>query len=256
MLTRRQMITLGMMSVVPLPERLLIQPETVTEQQKGDPADDYESVTFDPEAIRGLSQSAGRAVFEKWDSRLPAATVIAAKAFVGASRATTPATIAQFLALFNLPMKDAHGPLAFCAAGISFCALTAYAKSVKPSTAIDSATMRKLCPDLEHYYFYPTVSCVDMYHIAAGKRRWVDHKSSPATLPQPGWIVLFDWAKRGSPDHCGLVDFATTKELLTVEFNTSVGEGSQRNGGVVAAKKRTYDFVYGYIVTDARPSNG
>lgn len=108
-------------------------------------------------------------------------------------------------------------------------------------------------PDLEHYYFYPTVSCVDMYHIAAGKRRWFTRNVKSGDLPKPGWIVLYDWNKRGTPDHCGLVQQATKDILVTVEFNTSTDEGSQRNGGTVAQRTRTYDYVAGFIVTDATP---
>ncbi len=108
-------------------------------------------------------------------------------------------------------------------------------------------------PDLEHYYFYPSVSCVDMYHIAAGKRRWVDVRAGANVLPKPGWIVLFDWNKQGTPDHCGIVQAATKQNLATIEFNTTVGKGSQRNGGTVAEKIRNYEFVIGFIITDAKP---
>lgn len=108
-------------------------------------------------------------------------------------------------------------------------------------------------PDLEHYYFYPTVSCVDMYHIAAGKRRWFTRNTNSSDLPKPGWIVLYDWKKRGTPDHCGLVQQATRDNLVTVEFNTSTGQGSQRNGGTVAQRTRTYEYVAGFVVTDAKP---
>src|SRR5262249_50826609 len=144
----------------------------------------------------------------------------------------------------------------FCAAGVSFCALIAYAavlnKQYEKTKRLEA--LRKLAPDLEHYYFYPTVSCVDMYHIAAGKRRWVERKSKPDILPKPGWIVLYDWTTRGTPDHCGIVQQARKESMTTVEFNTTTTNGSERNGGTVAEKTRTYDQVSGFIVTDAPPA--
>jgi hypothetical protein len=256
--TRRDLLKAALLSALVKPVAALLQlpaSNAVTEQQKGDPDLPYEQVTFDPEAIRRLAVHPGKASFEKWDAHLPTAMITTARDFLGFSRASNPDQITEFLALFGLPFRDKNGYLAFCAAGISFCALMAYANVVKPGydkkRRLDQ--FRKLGPDLEHYYFYPTVSCVDMYHIAAGKRRWVDHKTSPTTVPSPGWIVLYDWNHRGSPDHCGIVQHATKNKLFTVEFNTVPDAGNQRNGGTVAERTRDYDFVSGFVVTDSRP---
>ena len=225
------------------------------EQQKGDPDLRYEQVKFDPETIRKATVRHGRAVFEKWDSMLPANLIAVARSFLGCSRTSTPEQITEFLGLFGLPLRDQDGYVAFCAAGLSFCALMAYAKFLSLNIGQDKRIeqFRKISPDLDHYYFYPTVSCIDMYHIAAGKRRWVDRKASPTVLPSPGWIVLFDWGKRGTQDHCGIVQQATRDRMTTIEFNTSGNSGDQRNGGAVAEKQRNYDFVAGYIVTDRQP---
>ena len=257
--TRRHAISMALGSLMVMPAHGFAQTPavgTVTEQQKGDPGLSYESVTFDPAAIRQISDSSGRrASFERWEPGLSSVMLSTARTFLGNSRTTTPGQIAEFLALFNLPMRDVHGDVAFCAAGLSFCALMAYAAAVKPgySRVNRLAQFRTLCADLEHYYFYPTVSCVDMYFIAKGKRRWVDRRQSTSTVPKPGWVVLYDWSHRGMPDHCGLIQSATSDHLFTVEFNTSVTSGSQRDGGSVAEKTRTYEFVTGFIVTDAKP---
>jgi hypothetical protein len=256
MLTRRQLVIAGVAAIVEHAARPLAQPAAslVTEAQKGDPDDEYEQVTFDPEAIRQLSDRSGRATFERYDAALPRAMLAAASGFIGASRTRTPERIAPLLALFGLPLRDrTGGNIAFCAAGVSYCALSAYADAVQRGVAASARleAFRRLAGDVEHYYFYPTVSCGDLALIAKGKRRW----RASTVVPRPGWIVLFDWTHRGTPDHCGIVQAASATSLFTVEFNTSAGAGDQRNGGVVAERDRTphRGLVAGYIATDVAP---
>jgi hypothetical protein len=233
--------------------------DIVTEDQRGDPDVTDEYVTFSPSAIRRIATNVGKATFEEWDANLPLSMITNARSFIGSSRKTSPGEIGKFLGLFDLPLSTANGYVPFCAAGLSYCALMTYASRLSHSGAVGTGSisrdrLRKLMPDLEHYYFYPTVSCVDMYHIAAGKRKWVAYDAKSPHLPKQGWIVLYDWNKRGLPDHCGIVQQATKEALVTIEFNTSTGEGSQRDGGAVAQKTRTYEFVTGFVITDARPS--
>jgi hypothetical protein len=225
------------------------------ERQKGDPDLPYETVTYDGQMIRDLAERSGKASFERWDSQLPSAMLIKARGFIGASRLHTPERIAPLLEVFGLALKDGDGRyVPFCAAGLSYCGLSAYADSVRGgySAADRVKVLRQLAADVEHYYFYPTVSCNDMALIARAKRRW----RAPDDLPKPGWIVLFDWEKSGRPDHCGVVERATQQSFFTVEFNTATGSGSQRNGGVVAERNRTSyrEFVAGYIATDLSPT--
>jgi hypothetical protein len=230
-------------------------PDTVTEDQRGDPGDSDEYVTFSPSAIQNIVSKSGKAIFEAWDENLPASMIATTRQFVGRSRKTNPQEISQFLDLFNLPPKTEKGDVPFCAAGLSYCGLLTYFNHLNGHSGLSMTPerLRALMPDLEHYYFYPTVSCVDMYHIAAGKRKWRPHDMNSTTLPKPGWLVLYDWNRRGTPDHCGLVQQATKNILVTIEFNTSVGDGSQRNGGMIAEKTRTYDYVTGFVITDASP---
>ena len=256
--TRRAVLKAALLSAFVTPASVLAQAlgnNALTEQQKGDPDLPYEKVTFDPDSIRRLATHPGKATFETWDPHLSTKMISTARTFLGYSRTSNADQITEFLALFGLPFRDANGYVAFCAAGLSFCALMAYANVARPgydkTASLD--LFRKLGPDLEHYYFYPTVSCVDMYHIAAGKRRWVDHKTSPTVIPSAGWIVLYDWSHRGMPDHCGIVQHATKSKLFTVEFNTVPDTGNQRNGGTVAERTRGYEFVHGFVVTDSRP---
>jgi hypothetical protein len=231
--------------------------DSVTENQRGDPDVPDEYVTFSPSAIRNVATNSRKATFEEWDANLPFSMISTARAFIGSSRKNNPQQIMKFLELFDLPFATEKGNVPFCAAGLSYCGLVAYVNRlarVGPTSlaSITKEKLRRLMPDLEHYYFYPTVSCVDMYHIAAGKRKWVTHGAG--IVPKPGWIVLYDWNRRGMPDHCGLVQQATKDTLATIEFNTSTDAGSQRNGGTVSQKARTYDFVTGFVITDARPS--
>jgi hypothetical protein len=233
----------------------------VTEQQKGDPDAEYEHVSFDGDAVRKMAERPGdRAVFEKWDKALPSKMLATARDFLGISRDTTPDRVSEFLKLFDLPYKDDNGYLAFCAAGLSYCALQTYVKSAGVSSNDSNQQsrlyqLRRLMPDLDHYYFYPTVSCVDMYLIAAGRHRWIEHKTHSSQVPKPGWVVLFDWRGSGTADHCGLVVSGTKDKILTIEFNTSGRSGgSQRDGGTVAEKERTYKYIKGFVVTDRVPA--
>lgn len=258
MFTRRDLAKLAICSVLERPISALcqgIQQDLVTEKQKGDLDLPYEQVTFSPTEIRAIAQDRGKASFEAWEPKVPTSMIATARSFLGCSRDSTPNQVAEFLSLFGLPLRDGNGFVAFCAAGLSFCALQAYADAVRPgySPATRIKQFKTIAPDLEHYYFYPSVSCVDMYHIAAGKRRWIDHKAEASVVPKPGWIVLYDWNRQGTPDHCGIVQYATKEKMFTVEFNTSSDTGNQRNGGTVAEKSRTYQFVLGFIVTDSRP---
>lgn len=261
--TRRTMIASTARAFMAWPLRGFLQdsPVTeVTEEYKGDPDLPVETVTFNPAAISAISDptTSGRAVFDRYEPMLPGGMLAAARLLVGSSRTTTPAVITEMLGLFGLPLKDRNDKfLAYCAAGISFCALTAYANAVKPGydPAKKGDVLRSLAPEIDRYYFMPTVSCPDMWNIAKGRRRWQD--KAQGVVPKPGWIVLFDWEKRGRPNHCGIVQNATANSVFTVEFNTSQQntQGSQRDGGVVASRTRTYEFILGYIKTDLAPPN-
>ena len=229
----------------------------VTEDQKGDPGASYEHVTFDREHLDELVSGGGKAIFEQWKKFFPAAMLGNARKFIGYSRETTPEQISEFLRLFGLPFKDARGYIAFCAAGLAFCAGMAYADllGITYNEANRISYIQPLLPDIEHWYYYPTVSCMDIFHVAAGKHRWLDRKSDPSAVPKPGWLVLFDWRKNGHADHCGIISHATKEKIYTVEFNTSGKAGdSQRDGGVVAERERDYDdFIKGFVVTDLPP---
>lgn len=72
----------------------------------------------------------------------------------------------------------------------------------------------------------------------------------PPAEAQAGDIVFLTFRNSALPDHCGLVTGRRGVLLQTIEFNTTLGsEGSQDNGGCVAAKVR-YPYQ---VVAVARP---
>jgi hypothetical protein len=222
------------------------------EKQRGDPDVPDEQVAYDSEKIQAMVElPASKASFEAWDSTMPLKISSAAMDYLGFCRETSKNQISEFLALFDLPFEDSHGYVAFCAAGLSFCALMTYVEVLNKSYNEQSklARLQEYMPDLEHYFFYPTVSCVDMYYAAAAKHRWVDRREHPDVVPKKGWVVLYDWSGRAAnPDHCGIVTSADAAGLRAIEFNTSgKAGGSERNGGTVSEKSRSYQFVRGFI---------
>jgi hypothetical protein len=259
--TRRQMLASTAGALLLMQARGLLQEATeVTEHYHGDPDLPTEAVSFQPAAIRHLSEvtTTGRATFKPWDPKLPQSMLATARNFIGHSRTKTPDAITEMLRLFGLPLKDAQGKyVAYCAAGLSFAAIAAFTERVDPGfdPTKKIEVYRTLAPEIEHYYFYPTVSCIDMMFGAKAKRRWVPRDQVAADkLPQPGWVVLFDWTGRGTPNHCGIVQSATAKNVFTVEFNTSSTDaGSQRDGGTVADRTRGYDHILGFIKTTLKP---
>lgn len=74
--------------------------------------------------------------------------------------------------------------------------------------------------------------------------RW--YKEQGLTVPvsevQAGDIVLLNFNGKGTPDHCGLVEFVLpggwAVGIRTIEGNTSPSDGSQSNGGMVCEKTR------------------
>jgi hypothetical protein len=260
-MNRRHFFTASTLALLHMTQREADAVQALREEsQKGDPDAPYEILRYDPESIAALARREdGRAVFQPWDKDLPAKLITTAEQFLGSSRDTTPEQITEFLALFGVPFKTEKGPVPYCAAGLSYCALSAFKLPSKANEPIPTKPqlmfqLKQIMPDLSHYYFYPTVSCLDMYHIAAGLRRWIGHKSEPKTIPRAGWVVLFDWSGRGNPDHCGIVTGATQKVVSTIEFNTSGQAGeSERDGGTVSRKERSYKHILGFIKTDQKP---
>ncbi len=81
----------------------------------------------------------------------------------------------------------------------------------------------------------------------------------PVSEVQPGDIVLLNFNKGKSPEHCGLVtkvnnpvklDNGVPYSVWTIEGNTSPSDGSQSNGGMVCEKLR---YPTSQVVAVCRP---
>src|SRR5689334_9785243 len=93
--SRRHMIVTTAGALIAMQGRGLLQDPQgteVTEEYRGDPDLPIERVTFDPEAIRALSERArsGRATFEPYAAGVPAAMLGTARSMIGSSRTKTP----------------------------------------------------------------------------------------------------------------------------------------------------------------------
>jgi hypothetical protein len=86
--------------------------------------------------------------------------------------------------------------------------------------------------------------------------RW--YKEQGLTVPvghmQEGDIVLLNFNGKGTSDHCGLVTGVGYTAFDTIEGNTTSGlEGSQDNGGCVAAKRRHFSQIVAVCRPQYRP---
>ena len=80
--------------------------------------------------------------------------------------------------------------------------------------------------------------------------RW--YQAQGLTVPvdevRPGDIVILNFHHTSAPEHCGIVESVNHGTILyvtTIEGNTSVGDGSQDNGGCVARKTRYRSQIVG-----------
>lgn len=170
------------------------------------------------------------------------------------SRQTDPGQIRKFVGLFNY--RSERTP--FCAIGIAYAAAKAFCdltpEKVPYSRRNDTRTFKTVLPLIKEFYFTPSPSCLFMMNEAKKRKRsqrggWI---AKGVRAPKRGWLVLFDWRNRGDgiPDHIGIVNGVGRRgTLYTVEFNTSISSGSQRDGGAVAKKVRSTRDVLGYIRT-------
>jgi hypothetical protein len=170
------------------------------------------------------------------------------------SRQNSPGQIKKFVGLFDYRSEQT----AFCAMGIAYAAAKAFCdltpERVPYTRRNDTRTFKTVLPLINKYYFPPSASCRFMMKEAKKRRPtqrggWI---AKGTRTPKRGWLVLFDWKNRGDgiPDHVGIVNgVGRGGALYTVEFNTSIASGSQRNGGAVAEKVRSPRDVLGFIRT-------
>jgi hypothetical protein len=237
---------------------------TMREVQRGDPDLPPEEVFVNAGLIARTSSPLNRATLASRMTDFRTAFFNTAVGFEGFNRKDNKPAIGEMCSTLRVPFSYKEGSVekntAYCAVGLSYVAALAYAKSLGVDLSTQPrAKLQALMPEIAEYHFYPTVSCVNMFHVALGSRRWIDAKKADASSIKQGMIMIFDWRASGSfyrADHCGLVDSydADKKIVSTIEFNTTPEgiAGSQSDGGYVARRKRPLSLVKGFIDPDVK----
>lgn len=233
--------------------------------EMGDPDAPGETLVYDERAIKEvLTETSQLAAFPTEQKKYKKARRVAEGVLAYAlelanrtppvTRQSDPQQIQKFVGLFNFRSEKT----AFCAMGIAFAAAKVYCdltpERIPYTRRNDIRTFKTVLPLIDKYYFPPSPSCLFMMKEAKKRKStqrggWV---AKGAATPRRGWLVLFDWKNRGDgiPDHIGIIKAVGARgTLYTVEFNTSVANGSQRDGGAVAEKVRSTRDVLGFIRT-------
>jgi hypothetical protein len=240
------------------------EPEDIDrfEEQFGEPGLEPERVRLNHSVIDAAL--AGKlAALEPYIDDFGPMLVSCAESFVGMNRKSDKSQIEEMCALFNLPYSDSNGLTAFCACGASYAAALAYTDVIgkRPANNRPKA-LQKYLLELHRYYFHPTMSVRDMYHVSVGTRRWIDFnlarfkagEERVRSLIEPGWLVVYDFGSNGGFNHVGIVKAAEPAGLRTIEFNTTQEgvAGSESNGGHVAERLRPYSKIIRGFVTIKR----
>jgi hypothetical protein len=175
-----------------------------------------------------------------------------AEADAGVSRGSSRARVTEYLNLLGLDFADENGTAyPFCAAGVSWATAKAFcdlAPAVEYTAETRLGLFRSLLQSLRAYYFRPDARCQTIEDDAKARGLW----ASQTVVPQPGWLVLYNWHHQSAAQHIGIVQSADATSLHTIEFNTSPDDGpNQGNGGFVAKKdrQRFRSAVLGYVKT-------
>jgi hypothetical protein len=219
--------------------------------EQGDPTAAVEPVVYSSSYVSQLLLGQGQLLAQIPDA-LPdfaGALIHEAHNFLGMDRWKNEAEITTILNLFGCPFKYGDQYVAFCAAGIGYCAALAFAKMSNIGT--DNTSLRKVIPTIDFYNYYPSPAVLDMSLVARGKSRWVDASKRPK--PKRGWLVVYDWSGSKAPEtvsHAGIVLSAKNGFLETLEFNT--GSKEHPEGGAIRIREdRKYDkTIKGFIKTD------
>lgn len=222
--------------------------------EQGDPNGDIEPVVFDRDYVSAIVDGPPSIAFNIPDP-LPdfaGALIDLAKTFDGMDRWKNQEEITTMLDLFGCPFKYQNGAyVAFCAAGVGYCAALAFARAQKLPT--DNNSLRNILHAVDFYNYYPSPGTLNMSQVARGKSRWAER----TVKPEAGWLVIYDWSGSSDPEktsHTGIVVSADATSLRTFEFNT--GNKAHPSGGTIGYKSRNIDgTVKGYVKTNSRKIN-
>jgi len=236
----------------------------MTETQQGDPLLSPEQVSISAGTVAEVNSPLNRGTLAPRVADFRAKFHETASTFVGFNREDNKADITAICNTlkvgFTYKTNGVEKYTAYCAAGLSYVAALTYAKALGVDLSTQKQTkLQSVMPEIAEYHFYPTVSCVNMFHVALGTRRWIEPSRVKADTLKQGMLILFDWKKSGSfyrADHCGIVDGydEATKTVSTIEFNTAPEgvAGSQSDGGYVAKRRRSMSLIKGFIDPDVK----
>jgi hypothetical protein len=157
--------------------------------------------------------------------------------------------VLEYLGLFGFTDVNT----AYCACGVSYAASRAFC-DLNPTVAYTPErfgnyparlkVFKQRMQEVRRYYFMPSPLVRVIKADAQARGTWVPRTDKP----EPGWLIIFSWNGR-TPNHIGIIEGGDSDFVHTVEYNTSVVvAGDQRNGGVVARKKRDRDDkILGYV---------
>jgi hypothetical protein len=261
---RRQFLTTGLLATAfaksaddllaqPAPDRQL----SSSEVEIGDPGGPSEVLRFNSSFVEQFLHPRA-APIRKEPKKVALRMLEIASAYVGMDRGNAPNQIAEFLQLFGLNLKYANGQFTpYCAAGLSYCACKAYCET-EPPQPVDPEDpipdLRNVFAALNEYFFRPSPACRVIMNDAQHRGTWVTKADAERANAQSGWLALFDWIGDGQPHHIGIIEASLSHDFSTVEFNTShldVGSGStaNQNGGAIAKKHRSLEYVLGFVRT-------
>ena len=237
------------------PLQTLLSRSVILEQQAGDPGEPFETLNLQNP---GLQKANGKGLPgpKKAPAELGPEMVEVSLAFVqtrtspGVSRDSDPNQVTEFLNLCDFDLKMNGKFVPYCAAGVSYAACRAYCNLKKKEAYSKEVSRERLdlfkskLITINAHYFFPSASVQVIKADAQKRGTWRNREVDP----QKGWLVVFSWNGGTLGNHIGLVKSSDKDDIHTVEYNTSVGEGDQRNGGVVAEKvRRRNDKILGYI---------
>jgi hypothetical protein len=218
------------------------------ESQSGDPGAPVENVAVNESEIEDLLRIV--AFNHKKDAKeLSLKTLSIASSFAGQDKWHNPQMVRDFFYAFGMDAGEKpQSFLAFCAAGLCFCASKAYCEINPYPVEPGLDNIKEAMSDINKFFFRPNPLVRVMQKDADLRGKWIPQSNISPNLLQAGWPIIFSWAHDGVANHIGLVEAQDGNEVATIEFNTRVGNnGDPSTGGHVAKKRRSMDDVLGVI---------
>ena len=167
--------------------------------------------------------------------------------YLGVSRSENIEQVSRFLKLFNLPTRMNGKWVPYCAAGLSFAAAKTYCNlaGIKYDSSSAIKIFRTVLLKLKNDFFRPTARCWELKETAQNQKKYLINNQANRKLVKPGFLVLFNFDSDSLPDHVGIVCSIDSKNVNTIEFNTSSSDDI--NGGAVSRRQRPFNKIQGFV---------